>query len=347
MFQHNAHYKFAFAGTLIATSLLLIITDSLNVRFGMFGSSSHCYYQLAIEFPADLDLLLIGSSRTRRGILPDQLGKLLGSDGNPASVINFGHPYANVALDLYLLNSLTRHHRVRHVLIEAYLDENPDGYDAKSMEQFTSMLSYRQIMQSLHDRSQPILMRVYTLLNQLKIKITRSIQIVLSGRILKTLYDHDQIDWNRTNICWTRSLERAEKGKRKPKYVAEMEDSRREFLTLHASWFDAGYYQPRLFSEHDNSWYVSALQKMVEFAKRRHIEIIFYYLPGYYDWPPSPEFAKEFHKQIGAPIIYPDKALLRQLQNNGYQDASHLTPRGREFLTPWLATSIRRTGWTP
>jgi len=326
---------------------LLIVADSTNIRFGMFGSSSHCYYRLATNFPANLDLLLIGSSRTRRGIIPDRLGELLSSDGKAASVVNFGHPYADVALDLYLLDSLTRDHRVRRVLIEAYLDDGANGYSAQSMEEFASMLSYRRIVQSLHDDTQPVPSRIYTFLNQLKIKITRSLQITLSGRVLKTLYDHDEIDWSRTNICWTKKLERAEKSEKKPKYVAEMKADRREFLSKHSGWFDKGYYQPALFTSSDNSWYVAALRKIVGLAKRRNIEIIFYYLPGYYDWPPSPAFAKEFQQRIGAPIVYPDKSLLRQLQDNGYQDSSHLTPAGREAFTPWLATSVQNAGRAP
>jgi hypothetical protein len=325
----------------------LLATDSLAIRAGIFPDT--CFYKLAREVPSEVDVLIVGSSRMRRGIDPDQLASLLGIP--KLRVINFGHGGSVLDTDYLLVDDFLRTRKIALVLVEANIEPKLDartqvGYSTYPYTRyFIQFATLRQLLVNPFIPSdQPVGLRLYDSLNLLLAKMESAARSTFSGRLARLLWrkknkNSDLAD--RPNICWhTRfedgaaseaRLQKAENGKKR---------RREEFYATHGDWLEDGFFASVLFVDRERQIQVAFMRQIVRLAEEHGSRIAFINLRQYFTWPPGPEFVKEFDERIGAPLLVPDKEFLQSIQQNGYRDSSHLSAAGRSAYTTWLAQQL-------
>lgn len=325
----------------------LFATDSLAIRAGIFPDT--CFYKLANEVPSEVDILIVGSSRMRRGIDPDQLASLLGVP--KLRVVNFGHGGSVLDADYLLVDDLLRTRRISLVLVEANIEPKLDakiqvGYSTYPYTRyFIQFATLRQILVNPFVPSdQPFGLRLYDSLNLLLAKVESAARLASSGRpsrLLSRKKNKNSDLADRPNICWhARFEDAAASGPRLQKAENGKKRRREEFYSTHADWLEDGFFMPVLFFDRERQIQVAFMRQIVRLAEQHGSRIAFINLRQYFTWPPGPDFVKEFDEQIGAPLLVPDKEFLQTLQKSGYRDPSHLSASGRAAYTTWLAQQL-------
>lgn len=343
-----------------ALALLLVASlDSLAVRMSGIPVANHCYYRLVGKIPPDLDVLLIGSSRMLQGVDPDQLGRLLRVEGRPAKVVNFAHPGRLVHVDVVLLELITRKSTPKLIVIETDLGvrgefvRTPRPPDVRAQRQAANadsiylVSTYAQLVERGAKRDhQDLVPRLHSMLNDLERKVDRGIKITFSGRLLQTITAFNTLPMDgRDNICFSKFWGEPGFQKPEPVWEARKTNLRDAFQSRHSDWFADGYSGTTFLTRGGVDSAPEAFREVVAMARERGVKVLFHHIPYYYVWPPSPEFRAEFEREIGAPVVWPDKRFLKKLQDeSGYRDQSHLFPHGRRLMSEWLANSIDALG---
>ena len=329
---------------------VLLAMDSIAIRAGIFPDP--CFYRLAREIPSEVDVLIVGSSRMRRGIDPDQLASLLGIP--KLRVVNFGHGGSVLDTDYLLVDDLLRTRHIALILVEANIEPKLDpktqvGYSSYPFTRyFIQFATFRQLLTNPFIPSdQPVGLRLYDSLNLLSAKIESAARSTSSGRLSRLLWprknkNSDLVD--RPNICWHSRFDDLEPGPQLQKAEGHKERRRREFYSAHADWLEGGFFMPVLFVDRERQIQVAYMQQIVRIADERGSRIAFVNLRPYFTWPPGPEFVTEFAERIGAPFLVPDKEWLQSIQQDGYHDPGHLSASGRAAYTAWLAQQLTTKG---
>lgn len=333
----------ALAAVALAVAALVWQFDSLTIRVSALGNSHDCYLKLARDMPSRVDVLLIGSSRVRRGIVPELLGELLGSAKQPLTVVNWGRPFRDPDLDLALFDTLTRDSTVTLAAIEVNVGERRPIERLTNKTRSASAAPILARFDFLFTRfvtveGMGLVERLYELVSALRLKIEGASRILLTGRVGEKgdRTGAEAFDDSRPGICWLTQWNSPSADSSKPP-----QKRRAAFEARHGTWFADGYEEVSFLSDAVWARTVLTLKEIVHLANARGIDVVFFYQPEYFVWPPSPQFSVAFEKAIGAPLFVPDKSILNRLQDGGFKDASHLTARGREITTRWLADSLR------
>jgi hypothetical protein len=326
----------------------LAALDHLAVRAGIFPDP--CFYQLARSVPREVDVFIIGSSRMRRGIDPDQLAGLLGVP--ITRVINFGHGGSLIDADYLIVDELLRKGNIALVLVEANIEPDLDpktlvGISSQAYSRyFLHLATFRQILANpLIESDQPVILRLYDSVNLLFKKIESSFRFISTGRLRKLFSRKQNGDLaDRPNICWHTRFDDGGPNPQLNKAAKSRAKMRRQFYAEHANWFEEGYFEPTLFVDKSRRVQIAYMRRIVQLADEHGSRIAFLNLRHYFIWPPGPEFAKEFERKIGAQILIPDKVWLQSIQEAGYRDRAHLTATGRAAFTTWLAQQLTSQG---
>jgi len=342
-----------------AAIVLTVSFDSLAVRMSGLPVGNHCYYQLVRNFPDDVDVVLMGSSRMLQGVDPDELGKHLGEPGGPSRVVSIAHPGYLVSVDRILLQLLLQRTVPKIIVIETQLsienENKPTGGDPAQRKKRKDanndaiylVSSYRDLIEPTPERTDlAVVPWLHATLRDLQRKVDRSVKITFAGRLAQTVTGANARKMDgRGNICFAKFWGNPRFYVPKPAELERKAALRRAFARHNTEWFADGYSRSNFFEEGDSDRQVAAYKDIVQSAQRHGARVVFAHLPLYYVWPPGPEFRDAFEREIGAPIIWPDKFLLKRLQDeNGYRDHSHLTPHGRQLISAWLADALGGLG---
>ena len=215
--------RFVFALLLALVAGVVMLVDSFAVRAGAFRNSKNCYYHLAQPQPRPTDVLIIGSSRMRRGIDPDLLASLLGVSKH--RVVNLGHPGYHYDFDYALIETLLPHWRFSLIIAEANFNSAPRQiYNSGNVgysPDFAHFASYHQILKSVSLASdQPVVLRIYDGIQLVTIKLETALRFVLTGHLQEVL-NADAPIVSRPNICWTEGFDRDVPGGRREGQRAE------------------------------------------------------------------------------------------------------------------------------
>jgi hypothetical protein len=345
----QGYSRFAFVLLLALVVGVVMLADSFAVRAGAFRTHKNCYYRLAQPLPRPTDVLIVGSSRMRRGIDPDLLAKLLGVGNH--RVVNLGHGGYFYDFDYALIETLLPYWRFSLVIAEANFESNSRlKYYSGSIgysPDFAHFASYRQILANVSAMSdQPLALRVYDGVQLIKFKIENSLRFVLTGHLQEVLSPNaDAV--TRANICWAERFDRDAEGEAVESIKERRQRLREAFFDEHDDWFEPGYSDPPMFVGKPGRSQATYLRRTVRLARDNDVRIAFVNLPLYFVWPPGPAFTKEFRATIGAPLLVPSKEMLYTFQNGGYHDQAHLSSAGRAAFTVWLAQQLSAEGLWP
>lgn len=337
-----------------AAIVLTVSFDSLAVRMSGLPVGNHCYYQLVRNFPDDVDVVLMGSSRMLQGVDPDELGKHLGEPGGPSRVVSIAHPGYLVSVDRILLQLLLQRTVPKIIVIETQLsieNENKPVHKDPALRRERNKANADAIylVSSYRDLTEPVLRTsdlalvpwLHATLRDLQRKVDRSVKLTFAGRVAQTVTGANAREMDgRGNICFVKAWSDPLFYDPKPVELKRKAALKRSFERRNAEWLADGSSRAKLRDKQ-----VALYRDTVQLAQRHGARVVFAHLPLYYVWPPGPEFRDAFEREIGAPIIWPDKFLLKRLQDeNGYRDHSHLTPHGRQLTSAWLADVLGGLG---
>jgi hypothetical protein len=269
-----------------------VLTDDAILRYASLGNSQHCLFRLAARLD-DAEVVILGSSRVRRGIDPDQLAERLGK--NPQRVVNFGAPGQSFARSYVIARDLLeyKHAPVEHLVVEANLTQwrtpRRSYADYQVRPDFAAFASVADLFTDAGMKEgQSIVLRIRDLADMVLVKLDVALSAVMNGRLLVTLlYSPNVIDPTRTNICWARNFD----GDQWPEEAAYQRAARDAFHATHGDWFGEGHdAMPRLFQDPTFSRDIAYLRRLVAMARQHGVMVHLVAVLDYYVWPPPPQF---------------------------------------------------------
>jgi hypothetical protein len=86
--------------------------------------------------------------------------------------------------------------------------------------------------------------------------------------------------------------------------------------------------------------YLLYYRRFAAWAEENGARIVFFRPPGYLEPPSTPEQLSQFEALAGAPVLAPDRELLRRLYPL-YADTTHMGRDARPLVADWIARSLR------
>lgn len=338
-------------GILLAGLLFVGAADSEFARFSAFWNQNPCYADLVHRSKRNAHTLILGSSRVLMGIDPITLSRKQAVFGHTA---NLGHNERSYLVDRRLLEELIEEGSPKRVIIEAYvpsdriyaLERDVDYCSGSSCREshsldkrLASLVPYSE-MPSYAGGNDSLGLRSAALLTVTK--LDHFAALILSGRLIfqqtfakRRFYPADgEVCLARKPDLWPRTPPAAV-GIR-AKYISAYRPSN------HDDWL-SWQPDPTTFLDGPSTAADRAeLKKMVGLARRHGVEVTFLYLPTIYVPPPSSDFVRRFHAEIGAPLLVPPPRILLALQSGGFKDENHLNENGRQLVSAWLSEQIGR-----
>ena len=81
------------------------------------------------------------------------------------------------------------------------------------------------------------------------------------------------------------------------------------------------------------------IRKMIDRVRAHGAQPVFLYFPSILV-PVSADLSRTFQEDFGAPLIVPEPALRRQLEDGLYFDNSHLNTQGRLVFSDWFGREL-------
>lgn len=338
---------------------ILAISQSSYGRVTVLGNSRSCYHHLLNSPPAEMKVLVVGSSRIRRGVVPEILSKHLG--GTPRYVVNMAHPGPSLAYDYSLVEQASSNRALDAVVFELFATSPAANaiereIDPLDKADFNLRLS-AGVFERLYVVGAPLpdqIARIKrspggTLLASWEIskifaeRLRNLIPLIISGRYFPEMFMKDkEIDTRRETVCWQKIwdspddlLQHGNAAARKLK-----EGYARAFLPQEdgSIWTDPaplGFLQAPESAEPRR---IAA--ELVKLGQERNFTPVFLYLPSIYIPVQAEALRAEFRKTFGADLLIPDQSTRKQLEDGGYYDNSHLNAVGRVTFSEWLGEAL-------
>ncbi len=349
------------AAAVMAVSLLLVF-DSLAVRASGLGHSQHCLHGLLTGAAREAKVLVIGSSRTRQAIDPSQLARFWGLP--ESAVVSLAHPGRSFRLDAHWVELLTRETGIDLVIMEAQVGSaatrrleqriDPARLERHDLELasgryrefYATAASYGDILGSVAESSQTVLLQAYDSSRLLLRKLDRSTKLLATRQVLKTLSRPDPaIDYSRRNICFLASGSDPERQAGTPRQQEKKRLFEEAFRIANPNgWAVAPPDAPDFLQDPERAPDRRVFSRLAELSQARGFALAYVYIPSIFVPPPDVAFAARFERSLKAPLFLPPRGLLAELQSDGYYDNSHLNLKGISQFTGWLGEAMSARG---
>ena len=285
----------------------------------IFERATWMYERLHFD-PAPVDIVLVGSSRTARGIDPGGLEAALAAKALPRHVVNLSLAASGYDLQLTLAREALETREVK-LLVVSLVEQFPrDGHQA-----FADLANAGDIVAS------PWLVNRNFVPNLLRLPI-RQLQLLLKSRMPEAFGLHADFDPEAYRLA-TADPRFAPLTEAAPKKTAaqiaalEAESAfRHHDLTLPVlpaslSWVEFGMTR-------------SYIRQLAALAKAEGAKLVFLYLPFYkgYQRPFEQQWLEQYAPVLSADFLLSDPA--------NYNDVAHASRQGTALLTNWLADEL-------
>ena len=286
----------------------------------IFERATWMYERLHFD-PAPVDIVLVGSSRTARGIDPGALEAALAAKHLPQRVVNLSLAASGYDLQLTLAREALETRQVK-LLVVSLVEQFPrDGHQA-----FADLANAGDIVAS------PWLVNRNFVPNLLRLPI-RQLQLMVKSWMPKAFGLHADFDPEiyRLATADPRFAPLTEAALPKTEeQIAELEAEskfRHRDLTLPVlpeslSWIEFGMTQ-------------SYIKQLAALAKAEGAKLVFLYLPFYkgYERPFEQHWLEQFGPVLSADFLMSDP-------DNYGGDVAHASRKGTALLTAWLADAL-------
>ncbi len=362
----------------VTGTAILVAANSKYANMSVMGELevSRCYLNLYYSLPSEVRVLLLGTSRVRRGVEPELLAESLKLP--PKAVANLGHPGGSLALDYSIAERVSREQHISLVVFGVRAQSDRLASISKLLhraarrgEPIPEMTEREVRLHGWRARNRLIglasgkVERRYVIgapisaqardawrrtespvlaswdISRLFVKkVEETIPMIFEGLLLD-LALAKQVEEPEL-VChkseWSRPEDRFQHGNAQER---QSKDFHREFflgLDSRQAWVDP---DPLAFltseaTADERSW----IQDLVALGEARGFRVVFLYLPRIHVPIDHERLSKEFEREFSVPLLIPSPALRARLEKSGYVDQSHLNLSGRDELTRWLGAEL-------
>lgn len=308
---------------------VLIATDSEAIRYSGVSNARLCAARQMLGVPLDADVLLLGSSRIRRGFSAETV--MDASGGAIASAYNLARPDRGILRDVVMLRDLLeRGARPRMVVFEIPIDEfqSPPQDDPTALRLTNaSFLRWSDIPQATDVWDVPGQPPLAVAGNLALNKLSLGLELALDGTVASVLTaPAGPIQ----RACLVPRFDKVDKqGERKKQKLLE------EVLATNPNHFEAMDDRDVRFEGYEAAAQMRALAMVRSYAQKYGFKLVLTRLPGFTQQPHSAR-VKSAILEILPEYRFPPDPLYR-LDETYFSDEHHVSPAGRQLMSRWLA----------
>lgn len=342
--------RLSLAAVFIVSAFIAVSAYTRGGEITALVNSQSCYEDLFYETPEDVTAVLIGSSRTRRGLLPNEIGAQLGFE--PGQMVNLGHPGYSPAYDYNLLERVSSQRELELVVFEiqpksaGLLAREAQIYDVFEADihllsgdysyVFANGVSLGAQYQRVRSGTGNTLAALWDMTHLQIQRLSRALFLIPLGYLGSG--DKPVVD-GEVGCLWQEWLspeENIQLGNAKEARLREAYEDAFDMDVPSPETSHMGF-----FDEPQSALSRSIIQDTVALSKERGFELVFYYLPSI-DLPTDrAAITARFSEDFGAPLLIPDRATRVRLNATGYVDQHHLNNSGRATLSEWMIQQLR------
>ena len=320
--------------TVLGIGALVAWSDQPSVRY----ASLRCVYRKIYNERGPVDVVVVGTSRTKWGVSPQEVGVSMRRGGKPVTVLNLARSWRGTQQMFQEVKDVEAERGIRRAIVieysregdieatsQRYYDYYPDHAAAVTVGDFGDDPNLKP--------REPAYVRVRDLLDLYQQRVDYALDRAI-GR--KARFNREVPVAQRPVVGSAGCT-----GKDRPYKPG-----------VNAAWVKrvvppGGTWRDRLpvdwtFGELNNDAQRETMLQMVRWAHERHLGVYFILMPRLVDERPVPGYFSQFEGIFGAPLLFPPDGVLEELYaGDGYSDPNHLQRAGREIYSRWLGTQIR------
>lgn len=334
------YWRVALAVLVLCTgSVLLAVPERAEVRYAGPGDAGACLARQVIHLPEETEVLVLGSSRIRRAVSPEQFGTALGADG---PVYNLGRPGLSTAREYVLLRDLyAAGYRPRVVVLEAALDVLRGAYDLGKTDTRWSWVQTTASFMTYGDHfnlpagasDAGVLGYTGLVASGLSKKIRTGVSLNLSGRVKDASLNGSAPE----TVCMLPHFDNP--GARLQERNAARKASERARIEAVVGPLETshdGRYAPR--NNGPTRAELFYLEKIRELTVAYGSALYVVRLHSYGRAPYSAEVTAALSAKVPEVLVPPDAVILST--NANFMDKTHMGSEARQEYTAWLASAI-------
>ncbi|MBM3680810.1 MAG: hypothetical protein FJW81_05710 [Actinobacteria bacterium] len=314
---------------------LVAWSDQPQVRY----ASLRCIYREIYWERGPVDIVVVGTSRTKWGVSPETVSAFAAPDADPpAVVLNVSRSWRGTNQMLQQLVDVQAERGITKAIVveysregdvvatsRRYYDYYPDHAAVVPVSTFREDHAFKP--------REPAYLLARDLLDLGQERVDYALDRLLTGKYEKnTVVPVDERPAGDSGGCT---------GKDRPLRQKHLDDWAARTTKRLGPWEGrdpVGY----PFGAVNNDAQRESIRRIVAFGAEHGVAVFFVLMPRYYDSPTKQAYLDRFEREFGAPLLAPPEEVLRELNDGGYSDPNHLWEKGRLAYSEWLGGEIAR-----
>ena len=321
-------------GTLGGVFAQVAWSDQPRIRY----ASLKCVYRQIYNYQGPVDVVVVGTSRTKWGVSPQEISTVISEGKQPPEVVlNLARSWRGTQQMFQEIKDVETERGIKQAIVVEYSREG--DVVATSQRYYDYYPEHAALVPVDEFRTDPELkprepayLRFRDLLELGQLRVDFALDRLLSGKA----------DKNREIPVQERPVGVSDgcTGKDRPLKPAANASWAERSLPKGTEWADR---EPGSWpiGKINNDAQRETIKEMIAWADAQGLEIYFTLVPRYLDPPASDAYLERFQKTFGVPLLVPPKDVLAQLNDGGYSDPNHLYEPGREIYSQWLGEQIK------
>jgi hypothetical protein len=312
---------------------LVAWSDQPNVRY----ASLRCIYREIYHERGPVDIVVVGTSRTKWGVSPEAVSEVVSDGRDPAKVVlNISRSWRGTNQMLQQLADVQAERGITTAIVveysregdvvatsQRYYDYYPDHAAVVPVGTFSDDPSFKP--------REPAYLRARDLLDLGQARIDYALDRLITGKAAKNeVIPVDERPAGDSGGCT---------GKDRPLRQKALDDWAARTTKRLGPWEQREPVGYRIGAINNDAQRES-IRRIVAFGEEHGIDVYFVLMPRYYDSPTKQDYLDRFQDAFGAPLLAPPKDVLRDLNDRGYSDPNHLWEKGRLAYSEWLGERI-------
>lgn len=314
---------------------LVAWSDQPQVRY----ASLRCIYREIYWERGPVDIVVVGTSRTKWGVSPETVSAFAAPDADPpAVVLNVSRSWRGTNQMLQQLVDVQAERGIAKAIVveysregdvvatsRRYYDYYPDHAAVVPVSTFREDHAFKP--------REPAYLLARDLLDLGQERVDYALDRLLTGKYEKnTVVPVDERPAGDSGGCT---------GKDRPLRQKHLDAWAARTTKRLGPWEGrdpVGY----PFGAVNNDAQRESIRRIVAFGAEHGVAVFFVLMPRYYDSPTKQAYLDRFEREFGAPLLAPPEEVLRELNDGGYSDPNHLWEKGRLAYSEWLGGEIAR-----
>lgn len=312
-------------------------SDQTAFRYNTVANQSTCSVGQFEHLPERVDLVVIGSSRIRRGFSPEIAENH--SSGLLVGAVNFGRPGKSIARSYSIVRDiLGKKIYPKYIILEVDLDvltRKPTKAKIPDLRDI-GFLKYADALEILYiDDTRPLLERIHAVYRHWYLKLKSSIGYLLSGVVAQTYFS---IENRFSKTCFLAGFDRYI-----PLEFKKLQEQKAYYQSKYGN-LDIAFEHKVSLSDIQNSYSWAAraelyyVEKIRILARQHDIRLLVVRFGEAYQ-PPLSLAAEADIRSLIPEFIHPPAPLVREAWS-GFVDTHHMGPLGRSLYTKWLIEQL-------